>query len=95
MQQEVEGSQVQEEGPAGADGSSHVNWSSQWVPGVSTTGQGAYVKYYASPGRFGTSGGVTADGTHALFSINLHSASLPLFPPTIPADFPGLLVCHC
>lgn len=83
MQREVEGSQVQGSRPAGADGSSHVNWSSYWVPGVSATGQGAHVKYYAAPGRFGTRDGVTADGTHALFSINLRSASLPLFLPLL------------
>lgn len=44
MQGDVEGSQAWG-GPAGADGSSYVNWSALWVPRVSTKGQGAYVKY--------------------------------------------------
>lgn len=46
MQQDVEGSQEQGSRPAGADGSKRVNWSSQRVRCVSTTGQGTYVKYY-------------------------------------------------
>lgn len=64
--------------PAGADGTNHVNWSSYRVPGVSTTGQGAYVKYSVACGGFGTRDGVTADGTHVSFSIRVGAAGLPL-----------------